>query len=85
VSRNNILWNYGGDYAAVLGGPFASLFNAKYAYIDFGQSTRFSPDTPSDRRKVTGTVHTPETAPPELSDTEEYDPFAVDVSGQRCP
>ncbi|KAF8464980.1 hypothetical protein JB92DRAFT_3063592, partial [Gautieria morchelliformis] len=72
VSKNNILWNYGvlwnygGDYGAVVGGPFAS-------------STRFPPDTPPDRRKVTGTVHTPATAPPELSDTEEYDPFAVDV------
>ena len=64
------------------GDPFASLFDVRYAYIDFGQSTQFFPDTPPDKRKVTGTVHTPEYAPPELSDTDEYDPFAVDVSGQ---
>ena len=82
MSKNNILWNYGGDYSAAFGTPFASLFNVKYGYIDFGQSTRFPHDTPPDKRKVTGTVHTPHSAPPELSDTEEYDPFAVDVSGR---
>ncbi|KAF8581183.1 hypothetical protein K439DRAFT_1619251 [Ramaria rubella] len=79
VSCNNILWNYGGDYAPRTGQPFQSLFDARYAYIDFGQSTQFPRGTPLEMRKVKGTVRTKEFSPPELSDTEEYDPFAVDV------
>ena len=82
MSRSNILWNYGSGYSPTSGDPFASLFDVRFAYIDFGQSAQFPLDTPPDMRKVTGTVHTPDYAPPELSDTDEYDPFAVDVSDQ---
>lgn len=59
--------------------PFRSLFNARYAYIDFGLSRRFNMSMSLGDAKATGVTGTDPFRAPELSTTSAYNPFSADI------
>ncbi|KAJ7150231.1 kinase-like domain-containing protein [Mycena filopes] len=72
ISMNNIL-----EYPPGLLIPPNPPEPPRYAFIDFGLSVMYNPESDPGPYRVTGNVATYK--PPELSKTVPYDPFKVDV------
>lgn len=78
IYLENIVMNYEGlarfKFAP---GPFRSLFDARYAYIDFGSSKLFPKELELSSCTTTGNIAAFQA--PEQSETIPYNPFSVDV------
>jgi hypothetical protein len=82
IHWGNVLWNHddsrGFDTSAKPCIPFHSTFDCRYAFVDFGSSTRFDLDDPN--HLVPAGTHPPsEYASPEQLREGEYDAFAADL------